>query len=636
LFGTSSLPKRLKYEPGLDGLRGLAILLVVLYHDGIGRSLQAIDVPGGYIGVDVFFVLSGFLITSILLLERAGTGKPISVQFWIRRVRRLFPAIVIAVLLTAAYAVFLAPASDAAAIRGQGLATLFYVQNWYVQTSTVLTPLSHATTLSIEEQWYVVWPFLLAGLLFLTRGRRVWLLVGVLVLAAVSYAEMTFMYSASTWARIYNSTDTRAWELLAGAALAVVMLGREPVRRAVARVVLEIAGITGFAYLVWASVNLHSFGADSWQYTRGGLLLVIFSVVALIAAVIQPRSRVLRPVLSWRPLVALGLISYGVYLYHLGIFMALSESRTGLSGLTLSVVRWIVTLVVATLSYRFVEQPIRRGISWTPPRVALGGAAVVVAILVLLVTTLRTPTTFAEQADAHREVSVLVAGDDLAYSMGRFSTPPVEVGGIRAVVVANAGCGIALGTVLIGTIKFGTVECPHKWPDLYRKFVKGVDPQVAVLMLGQGSAFDREVDGKILRAGTPALERYLDAQLDRARSILTAKGATLVLTTVPCLDPRSSVPSGFAAVLRDRTRTRWLNTIWTKYAHDHPGVEIADLGSLLCPNDSAHVKAGGAQLRPDGESLSAHGVQYVWKWLAPIAVATHRSALSARAAAQTP
>jgi hypothetical protein len=341
--------------------------------------------------------------------------------------------------------------------------------------------------------------------------------------------------------------------------------------------------------------------------------------------------------LSWRPLVALGLISYGVYLYHLGIFMVLSESRTGLSGLTLALIRWAVTLGVATLSYLFVEQPIRRGITWTPPRIALGGAAVVVAVLVLFVTTLaRTPSTFAEQADAHSEVSVLVAGDDLAYSMAAHSTMPVEVGGIRAAVVANAGCGIAQGTVVIASTKLGTVECPNKWPDLYTRAVKGVDPQVAVLMLGQGSAFDREVDGKIMRAGTPELERYLDAQLDKARSILTAKGATLVLTTAPCLDPGPSVPSAFAGVLRDRARTRWLNTVWTRYAHEHPGVEIADLDSVLCPNGNAHAKAGGAELRPDGESLSAHGVHYVWKWLAPIVVATHRSKLAAGAGAQTP
>jgi peptidoglycan/LPS O-acetylase OafA/YrhL len=638
VFGTSSLPKRLNYEPGLDGLRALAIILVVIYHDGIGRSLVREKLPGGYIGVDVFFVLSGFLITSILLLERASTGKPISGQFWIRRVRRLFPAIVIAVLATALYAVIFAPASDASAIRGQGLATLFYVQNWYVQGSPVLTPLSHATTLSIEEQWYVVWPFLLAGLLFLTRGRRVWLLVGVLTLAAVSYAEMTFMYSLSTWARIYNSTDTRAWELLAGAALAVVMLGRAPVRRAAGRVALEVAGIAGLGYLIWAAFNLHSWGADSWQYTRGGLLLVILSVVALIAAVVQPRSPVLRPMFSWRPLVALGLISYGVYLYHLGIFMVMSESRTGMSGNALTLVRWIVTLGVATLSYLLVEQPIRRGVSWTRPKVALGGVAVVAAIVVLLVsTTAPAPSTFAAQTSSSDAPRVLVAGDDLAYALALVeSPPPIHIGGIQGLAVANSGCGIAGGTALVQGSKLPNVQCSSNWPSMFSSAVKMFHPDVSVLMVGQRTGFDRKIHGKVLRTGTPELEHYLEDQLDRARSVLTANGASMVLTTVPCLDPGPQVPADYATALADRARTRWLDEVFSDYAHAHPGVKIADLGSVLCPHGSAHVVEAGAELRPDGVSLSANGGRFVWSWVARVAIATQRHASAARAGTVAP
>ena len=239
-------------------------------------------------------------------------------------------------LLASAYAAF-ADVPSATTLRANGISTFFYVNNWQTIYWSDFTPsaFSHTWSLSIEEQWYLAWPLLLGGLVFVARGRpgRLAALVGLLGVA--SAVLMAHFHATATQSRAFFGTDTRAWELLAGALLAVVIV-RYPggIRTASphARAVREILGTLGAAFLLFAFATFSD--TDRTLYP-GARILVVISVMVLIAAVVDEHSPRLRRLLGWRPLVALGLISYGLYLYHVPLFLWLSAAQLGIDGLPL-------------------------------------------------------------------------------------------------------------------------------------------------------------------------------------------------------------------------------------------------------------------------------------------------------------
>jgi peptidoglycan/LPS O-acetylase OafA/YrhL len=625
--------KRLGYQPALDGLRALAVVLVMMHHDNAGRATDHGLVQGGYIGVDIFFVLSGFLITSILLSDHSKTGKTVSGRFWLRRARRLLPPFVVLMVLISIYAVVASPNTGMSDIRGQAIATLLYFENWWVIAGHGgLVPLSQTWSLSIEEQWYLVWPFMLAGLLWVARGSRRALLACVLGCACLSAMVMAFSYSAANYSRVYNGTDTRAWQLLAGAALAVALAGRPQLQGKAARAWVEVVGIVGLVAIFVSAANMDA--ADAWLYPYG-LLVVTLGAVAVIAASIQDGSPVLRRVLGWKPFVALGVISYGVYLYHLVVYSVLTESRTDIGGFELTLVRFAVTFAIATASYWLVEKPIRHGVPWTP--VKLGGAAVTVAAAVAVVISATVTPPRPKLSQVAKPLSklratapagstrVLIAGDGLAFGMSYRIKNPIDIDGVRGASASMIGCGIASGAVLINKVVSPRQPCPFLWSELYRDAVSAFQPQVTMLMVGQGEIFDRKIDKRVLRVGTPEMAQYLTAQLERARKVLTARGAPMFLATVPCVDPPSSTQPNLAKVERDSRRTAWVNGVWHAFAAEHPSdVRIFDLASLACPGGNARMPVGGVDLRPDGANLSAEGVRYVWKQLAAPAIASVR------------
>ena len=210
------------YQPALDGLRGAAVAAVLLFHGG--------HLTGGYLGVDAFFVLSGYLITSLLVEELATTGTVSLLGFWGRRLRRLLPALLLVLLAVAAYAAVVAPADQLAAIRGDALATLGYVANWrqvftgndYFALFASPSPLQHTWSLAIEEQFYLVWPLVMLALNRRRSARAVArrTLALSLVLAAASFVTMLALADPADNTRVYYGTDTRAASILIGAALA--------------------------------------------------------------------------------------------------------------------------------------------------------------------------------------------------------------------------------------------------------------------------------------------------------------------------------------------------------------------------------------------------------------------------------
>lgn len=393
---------RLPHIRSLDGLRGVAVLAVVLYH--FAPSL----VPGGFLGVDLFFVLSGFLITGLLVNEWTGSGRIGLRRFWARRARRLLPALLLVLGSVGIYAVLVTDSFTGRAIARDGVAALLYVANWhfidasqaYIQTTDLeLSPLRHMWSLAIEEQFYLVWPLVVVGLGMLVAdvrqgGRSLGRAVGGLsaALGVLSIVCMITLYSPTAPDRVYYGTDSRAFLLLIGAAVGAFTAGAPLVTGARHRRLVAGAGVvvgTGLLVLM-AMVDV----ADSWLY-RGGYGLIGLAMVFVLVAAAQPGWNPMGKVLENAGLVGLGVISYGVYLWHWPAVIWLTESGTGLDGPALFGIRTVATLAAAMASYYLLERPVRERrwrLSLLPVWLRPVPAALVIAVsMLLLVTALASP-----------------------------------------------------------------------------------------------------------------------------------------------------------------------------------------------------------------------------------------------------
>jgi len=350
---------RLPYMPGVDGLRALAVAAVVVYH------LNGGWLPGGFLGVDIFFVISGYLITSLLLAEFRKAGSINLPRFWLRRARRLLPALFLMLAVTLAAMLVLHP-GEVAGLHGAVLASVGYVTNWYFVFAHVPyfeqfgrpSVFEHLWSLAVEEQFYLIWPPVLAlGLLY---ARRRQLLIGIAAAMAGSTALAWMLFHPDTDpSRIYYGTDTRAVGLLAGVALAFLWPASRlrPVTSRAARATLDLAGVAALAGVALATVYLGEI--DPLLY-RGGMLLVALTTAALLAVVVHPSSWLGRgmatPLLVW-----IGVRSYGIYLWHWPVLMLTrAHEDVPFTGAPLVTLQVGLTLLAATLSYHYVETPIRR------------------------------------------------------------------------------------------------------------------------------------------------------------------------------------------------------------------------------------------------------------------------------------
>jgi peptidoglycan/LPS O-acetylase OafA/YrhL len=389
---------RLPYSPGLDGLRAFAVIAVLLYHADLAW------IPGGFLGVEVFFDISGYLITALLLAEWRQRGRIDLKTFWLRRARRLLPALYVLLVVTLAFAVVFLP-GEVAGLRGDVFAAFGYVTNWYLifgQESyfeAVGRPslLQHLWSLAVEEQFYLIWPpILVLGLCIgATRLRSRRVLRVALFGAGASAVAMALLYAPGVDpSRIYYGTDTRATGLLCGAALAFLWSPGEKYRPSEARhrrlqlagrgrfrrrwgwtvpLLLDILGFAALGSLVWFCLNLGEFQPFLYM---GGFALVGLATTATIMAVVHPYTLIGARLLGWSPLRWIGVRSYGIYLWHWPVFMVTRpELDVPFDGLSLLALRLAATVILADLSYRYVETPIRRGAlgrAWMTLREARG------------------------------------------------------------------------------------------------------------------------------------------------------------------------------------------------------------------------------------------------------------------------
>jgi peptidoglycan/LPS O-acetylase OafA/YrhL len=331
----------LGYRPALDGVRAVAILAVLARHSGL--------LPAGYLGVDIFFALSGFLITSLLVEEYAATGTIALRLFYARRALRLLPALLgLLIVCTIVHLATLPPEWGPLALQ-QAAVVLFYVANWAWAIGLPLGLYSHAWSLAIEEQFYVLWPLALLGLLRVVHDRRV---IVVLVLAAAGVGvvwRLALVRAHATFQHVYEGLDAHGDGLLIGCA-AGLLLGAGAVRRARGA---GLVGVIGIA----AMLALARF-PDDYLHRHVSTVASLATALLVVHVWQEPRSVLARGLAAW-PLAALGRISYGVYLWHFPVFYwcgALSlhdDSRPWPAILT----AWVTTLAVAVASYAVIERP---------------------------------------------------------------------------------------------------------------------------------------------------------------------------------------------------------------------------------------------------------------------------------------
>ncbi|HET6949945.1 MAG TPA: acyltransferase family protein [Acidimicrobiales bacterium] len=638
---------RLPRWRALDGLRGLAVAAVVAYHLG--------HLAGGFIGVDLFYVLSGFLITSLLLGEVQRTGTVDLRRFWARRARRLLPALGVMLVATVVAARLWLDHRLLPDLRVDALATVAYVANWRFAGQGAAgyfasdpSTLRHTWSLAIEEQFYLGLPLVFVAALWVARRRGAGPapVVTAVALAGAAASAVWMVVHAGDWDvnRLYLGTDTRVLAPLVGVALAGV----------VARIPLAlrlggrshagtVVGGLGLAGLVVLAVVLS--GTDGWLYRGGFVLVAVVAAAAVVGGVVAGGGPLGR-LLSLPPLTWLGDRSYGIYLYSWPI-QVMAAAR-GLTGAALAATTVGLALMAAAASYRWIEMPIRRGRLTLPRRAAVpavaGGVALVTAALVVGTITdarpdplralseedfedqaLRPPVTTGDDAlppppgpdgrptaPDDTPISVLVVGDSVAYTLGVYA--PAGEPGLAVDARALPGCGLLVsGARSPEAVAAGM---PDRYDDCAESVAAadrlGLDgrPQVVLLVTGAWEWGDHERFGRLVGPGDEQWAQYLRDLLTERVGRLSATGARVALWADPC-------------GLNDDVRRRqaWYESaVLRPVAAASPAAEVVDAAGVVCRDGLARTDiAGVGNPRPDdGLHWSEAGAGWLWhEWLAP-------------------
>ena len=582
----------MRHLPALDGLRGLALLGVLFFHaNGV--------LPGGYLGVDLFFVLSGYLITSLLLAEWRETGSIALSAFWVRRARRLFPALLSLMPAIAIYGRYFARPDELRSLRMQALAALGYVANWqtifahksYWQLFSAPSPLEHTWSLSIEEQFYVAWPLLVAVLLRHWGSRA---LLGVsLALSALSMVAMCWLFDAEHTTRVYLGTDTRMAGILLGAALATRL---SPSHEFGARAARTLDGLGSVALcglgLAWWKLS----GTNPWLY-HGGFWLTELAALLLIACAVAGKKSLVARLLAWRPFTLLGTISYGVYLWHWPVNVTLSAERVHLHGFALHALHFAVTFAIAIVSYWVLERPIRRhGLPFSRPLFVVPVAIAACVLLIVRGTYAReVPMPYLPPPPVPEALRfrIMLFGDSTANSLG-WALRGLNEKGLDVQNMGKDGC----------TLLGNSCEGPQ-WVDRVREN----HPNVSVVYLGGAFLHGFHWRGEWQTACRPEWDRRFEAELTERLRALQGEAGVVFTSTIP-----------YALVHWDsaefNAQIDCVNRSIRKSAAAVPGVQMIDLGARLCPKSVCEQDIGATEpVRPDGMHFSIDGAHELARWV---------------------
>jgi peptidoglycan/LPS O-acetylase OafA/YrhL len=664
---------RFAYVPGLDGIRAFAVLAVIAFHSNFSW------IPGGFYGVDAFFVLSGFLITSLLVGEWRSERTIRMRQFWVRRARRLLPALLVLVLTIGAVCTIWPSVLLVPNLFKGALASVFYSANWYFMAdhasyfhaTTPPSPLLHTWSLAIEEQFYLAWPLIVLSVFRWRRPRRTrgndelaaasdlseqrhasdtrWdnrrlevLMVLALVGAVASAAWMAVLAPhGGDVNRVYYGTDTRAQGLLVGAALAAAFArwggvhGKVP-RRAWAG--LAVLGVSAVAAM-WGLVP-----EGSTLAFHGGFLLASLAVAAVVAGVVRAPRGPVAAALGWGPIRYVGRISYGVYLWYWPVLLVMTTQRVHLSGYALFAAQVAVIITFAALSYKLVETPIRRGALPSWRGLVSVPVAVCASLVVAQVATFTPPSVASVPISRHvslvsdgtRPVKVLLVGDSMAGTLGVGVGQMAPRYGIQLMNEGSPACSVSttgLVKVLWYTVPPGK-PCQTTDPDAlftqWRDWVDAYNPDV-VVYLARSDLFDQQVNGQWTQPGQAQFDQYLRQRLQQAIGVLSSKGAAVVLLTTPYYDS-GDVATGSQLPEDDPARVTIDNTIIRSAAQSEglssggANVSVFDLGGALSPQGHFTQDVNGVDMRcSDGVHITALGGEQLAGSLLPRLDALGRS-----------
>lgn len=617
------------YLPALDGLRALAVALVVAYH--LGYS----GVAGGYVGVEVFFVLSGWLVCALLVNEHRTTGRIDLRRFWLRRARRLLPAAVTALAGTLAVATIVSP-DRVAALRSDALAALGYHLNWrlildhqsYFEAADGPSALEHLWSLSIEEQFYLLFPLACGLLLALGGGRRGGVAPAVaLVLTAVvaSTVWRLALYRPQVDpSRLYFGTDTRAAGLLAGVALGLVWApGRfRPRRIGLVSVGLDLLGLAGIGVLAWYATAVSeqrptAFGVD--------FTLVQVATLLVIAAAAFPAPTLVGQALSARPLQWLGRRSYGIYLIHWPVIVFTARAPGQQPASTAVVAAEVAgTVALAAISYRWIEQPVRRRgflgaagdvyrrverATRGHPQVATGLAAVLMVLAGGTVVVGRTIASASSPGEAQAEAVVISSGGGAA-PLPAAPPAPAPAGGTgdasAAGVAAGQAAAASAGAAPMPMPMPSSPPAPAP-PPVYAPTTAVGDSvmvggaQALADRMGSALTLDAQVGRQMFEA--PAIVRDLAGQGELGEVVVVHLGNNGPFS-------RAQIEDLFAAIGPDRVVVlvtvfvprRWeadVNDALTAAVALHPNARLADWRSVAA-GEPGLTTADGYHLNPTG------------------------------------
>ena len=617
-----------RHRPALDGLRAIAALLVLVYHAGLG----ALD--GGYVGVDVFFVLSGFLITSLLTREIASTGRVDVARFLARRVRRLLPAALFVLLVTAAVWRLTSTPMDLVETRGGFIAAALYGSNWwfvaeaqdYFAQDHGASPVLHYWSLSVEEQFYLIWPALLMGIAACQR-RFGWRPIA--LVAALGAASLAASHSASVSEPMvsYFGTHTRAWQPLAGAALALCTMRQRPTPGPASPRSQAVA-LLGFGALLLASVSLLGLEAPLHR----GLLATAGTVALLASLEVAPESAVGRA-LSWGPLRRLGAWSYSIYLWHWPVVVIVDRAgwlppvEQGLARLGLITA---LTLALAVATYTYVEEP-ARAFSLKGARARLTGAFAGAGLALGAVASLALWVGLAiddqtadllERTKLHEQSyrsdgdflvegsgpKVLILGDSHVKNWAPGLMKLAEEQDWSLAVRAVNGCPWPVGE----WIYYGASEC-ERFMDDGQAFIERVRPDLVLVANRWLISLPVRIDGERVPTDDgrwlAAVERGSRARLEAWKPhtdhvvLIELIPEMLPHGPLPCLSTGAH-PADCAMEGGAQPGAEAVEQIWRAIAAADPAVMSVDLDEVVCPDGLCPAAVNEVPTRVDSNHLT--------------------------------